>query len=146
MRETIGNANNTIENNKEILYNNSNERESEINGYNKNEQRRIENIYQQEDGGEQGQGGNTINTSTAESIMGSKNKDDAEANYRKFEQEAIKNQLTNISKESQQVKKIAKEIYNKDIIHFDDEKILFGGGLSKIDNTSTFFGKNAVNN
>ena len=146
MRETIGNANNTIENNKEILYNNSNERESEINGYNKNEQRRIENIYQQEDGGEQGQGGNTINTSTAESIMGSQNKDDAEAHYRKFEQEAIKNQLTNISKESQQVKKIAKEIYNKDIIHFDDEKTLFGGGLSKIDNTSTFFGKNAVNN
>ena len=146
VRQTIDNANNTIENNQEILYNNSNERESDINGYNSNEQRGIENIYQQENTREQGQRGNRVNSSTTESIMGSQNQNDAETHYREFEQQARENQLTTISKESQQVKDIAKNIYNKDIIHYDDNKTLFSGGLSKIDNASVFFGKNAVDN
>ena len=42
---------NKVANNQETLYNNSN-KESGINGYNSNEQGRIEGIYKQENGGE----------------------------------------------------------------------------------------------
>ena len=76
--------------------------------------------------------------------MGSQNQNDAETYYREFEEQARKNQLTNISKESQQVRNIAKKVYNKDIFHYDDSNTKFNGGLSKLDNTSVFLGKNAV--
>ena len=133
-----------IESNAEMLYNSSNESESGTNEYNSNEQRRIENVYQQENGREQGQRGNKFDSSTTESIMGSQNKNDAETLYREFEQQARKNQLTDVSKESQQVKNVAKDVYNKDVIHYDDNKTSFSGGLAKLDNSSVFFGKNAV--
>lgn len=69
---------NNVENNQNSLYNNINESESDINGYNENEQRGIEKLYQYENGTEQGQGRNRIDNRTEESIMGSKDQNDAE--------------------------------------------------------------------
>lgn len=137
---------NQLENNQEMLYNSSKESESDINGYNSNEQRGIKDVYQQKNGREQEQGRDRIDSSTENSFMGSKNKNDAETHYREFEQKVRNRQITNISKESQQVRGFAKKIYNKDIIHYDDNEIRFSGGLSNLDDTSIFFGKNAVEN
>lgn len=104
----------------------------------------IKGIYQQENGREQGKTRDRANTRREKSSMGSENQNDAQTYYREFEQQARKNQLTNISKESQQVKQVAKDRYRKILIHFDDNNTKFGGGLSKIDDASILFGQNTV--
>lgn len=156
-----------VANNQETMYNNTeseggingqsqftNKQEETIkqNGFNEyerrrieeNKQRRVQGIYQEENGREQRERGDRVDTTGKEGIMGRKDQNNAQTYYREFEQQARKNQLTNISKESQQVKQIAKDRYGKTLIHFDDNNTRFGGGLSKIDDTSILFGKNAV--
>ena len=135
---------NNIENNQQRVYNINNESGSGINGYNKNEQTGIEKIYKQENGRKQGERRDRVDTRAKESIMGSKNENDATQFYEEYEQQARANNITNITKEQQLVKQFAKSRYNKEIIHFDDSETKFGGGLSKTDDYSVFFGKNAV--
>lgn len=139
-----------IANNGETLYNTNeseggmNEREQSVLGrYVSNEQGGIENLYSQKDAREQGQGTARIDTRTEESIVGRQNKNDAEAFYRKYEKQAREHKLT-ITTEQQQIANYAKSRYGKDLIFFDDSNTKFGGGLSKTDKTSIFFGDNAI--
>lgn len=144
IKENINeNTKNNVDNNDNLSYNNT-ERDGGVDGYNRNEQRGIENIYKQKNEGEQGKTGNTIDSSTRESFMGSKNQNDAEKFYEEFEQQARKYQLTKLSNEQQQVKDVAKKIYNKDAIYYNDTNTKFRGGISKLDKTSVFLGQNAI--
>ncbi len=117
MRQTIDNANKAIESNQEMLYNNSNESESDINGYTRNINERGNGIYKKQEN--------------------QTNREYSWEEYNKWE-ESIKPISESIltDNEKQSISR-AKSEHNKDIVIYnenDNDNIYSGGASQKTKN------------